>query len=75
MGGMQASVTVPGRHVKLFSKALSAIAKIGSELVLELADGVRRGGAEWLGAPGSEREGQGAFPLSVFFFFPLFRAV
>ncbi len=37
---MQASVTIPGRNVKLFAKALSALAKIGNEVVVEFGDGV-----------------------------------
>ncbi len=63
---MQASVTIPGRHVKLFSKALSAISKIGSELVLELADGVRHCRAQ-----GCPRGQEKAPPALLFFLFLL----
>jgi hypothetical protein len=37
---MQASVTIPGRNVKLFAKALGAIAKFSNEVVVEFGDGV-----------------------------------
>ena len=47
---MQASVTIPGRNVKLFAKALGAIAKIGNEVVVEFGDGVSDA-ARALGTP------------------------